>query len=330
MSPILASRAYSGPQEIPAIAHVFAICEAHDQSGEHIQEQDLHDDYGAPEYNAPRFVHLWHAQNDTLVACADLWPPRGKPGESAIPELFVYFAIHPELRGQGIEEEILAWAESERTLLSQERGEQLVLSSSVSSTQPESARFLETHGFKPVRTFYTMECDLRERQSGVEGQETPYSVPLPDGMTFKTAALTPEEYAALRNTIWVDHYAYQPLSTEQAAHERQSADYDPSLDLSLHTHDGSPIGFCTCMIHAEENEKLQRTIGWVHRIGVRREYRGTGLGRALLQAGMACIRDAGMDSVRLGVDASNATGALQLYTSEGFTPLYTRTRYMRE
>ena len=117
MPPSIHSQAYSGPHEIPAIARLFALCEAHDQSGEHIQEQDLHDDYGAPEYNAPRFVYLWRDKHENIIAVADIWPPRGKPGEADIPELFMWFAVYPELRWQGIEEEIMAWAESECELL---------------------------------------------------------------------------------------------------------------------------------------------------------------------------------------------------------------------
>ena len=329
MNTNIISQPYSGAAEIPAIARLFALCEAHDQTGEHIQEQDLHNDYSAPEYKPQRFVRLWRDQDESIIAAADIWPPRGQPGEADIPELFVWFALHPEWRGQGIEDDILAWAHSERELLSQERGEQLILSSMATSTEQQRHDFLQQHGFKAVRTFYTMEYQIPKHLQPQHAAAPQNSGALPDGMSIKTSALTSEAYAALHNIVWVDHYAYQPLTTEQAAHERESPDYNAELDLSLHNSDDTAIGFCTCMISAEENAQLQRKIGWVHRIGVRREYRGSGLGRVLLRAGVASILAAGMDSVRLGVDTSNATGALELYTSEGFVPIYTRTRYMQ-
>ena len=94
-------------------------------------------DYSAPEYKPQRFVRLWRDQDESIIAAADIWPPRGQPGEADIPELFVWFALHPEWRGQGIEDDILAWAHSERELLSQERGEQLILSSMATSTEQD-------------------------------------------------------------------------------------------------------------------------------------------------------------------------------------------------
>ncbi len=59
--------------------------------------------------------------------------------------------------------------------------------------------------------------------------------------------------------------------------------------------------------------------GWVRTLAVVPEHRGRGLGRALLLASMAALRDEGMERVHLSADTANESGALQLYSSAGFT-----------
>ncbi|MET8367613.1 GNAT family N-acetyltransferase [Micromonospora sp. NPDC005252] len=51
-------------------------------------------------------------------------------------------------------------------------------------------------------------------------------------------------------------------------------------------------------------------------IGVRREWRGRGVGRALLRAVLDAARDRGIRTVSLSVERANA--AARLYASEGF------------
>jgi ribosomal protein S18 acetylase RimI-like enzyme len=52
-------------------------------------------------------------------------------------------------------------------------------------------------------------------------------------------------------------------------------------------------------------------------LGVRRPWRGRGLGRALLLRTFAEFRRRGVTRVTLGVDAENPTGATRLYESVG-------------
>jgi Acetyltransferases len=63
-------------------------------------------------------------------------------------------------------------------------------------------------------------------------------------------------------------------------------------------------------------------------VGVAPEWRGTGLGRALVLAGLAHLRRVGLAQAMLYVDASN-TAAIRLYESLGFTRWDTDTLYRR-
>mgnify|MGYP000629649514 CR=1 FL=1 len=60
--------------------------------------------------------------------------------------------------------------------------------------------------------------------------------------------------------------------------------------------------------------------GWVDKLGVLEKYRGLGLGKLLLRWGIAHAADKGYQSIGLGVDTGNESGALQLYENQGFRP----------
>ena len=53
-------------------------------------------------------------------------------------------------------------------------------------------------------------------------------------------------------------------------------------------------------------------------MSVRRPWRRRGLARALVAESLRALRDAGMTSAVLGVDADNPTGALGVYEDNGF------------
>ncbi len=59
------------------------------------------------------------------------------------------------------------------------------------------------------------------------------------------------------------------------------------------------------------------SMGWVSHIGVRKDVRGRGLGGFLLRHGFAAYAARGRDTMGLGVDTRNETGALALYEAHG-------------
>jgi len=61
--------------------------------------------------------------------------------------------------------------------------------------------------------------------------------------------------------------------------------------------------------------------GYVDTLGTRLEYRGSGLGRALLLTSFAEFHRRGLRKIVLGVDADNHTGAVELYQSLGMAAM---------
>ena len=65
-------------------------------------------------------------------------------------------------------------------------------------------------------------------------------------------------------------------------------------------------------------------------VGVVPAWRRKGLGSALTLAGLRALREAGMTSAVLGVDAENVTGARRLYERFGFEVVDQEVMYRRE
>ena len=78
------------------------------------------------------------------------------------------------------------------------------------------------------------------------------------------------------------------------------------------------VGSVLNTVYVAENERLGVSRGWLDHVSVRRPWRGRGVARALCAASFVALRERGMAEAWLGVDASNPTGALQLYEGLGF------------
>ena len=69
--------------------------------------------------------------------------------------------------------------------------------------------------------------------------------------------------------------------------------------------------------------------GWVSSVGVRGPWRRRGIARALVAESLRVLRDAGMTTAGLGVDAENANGALGVYEATGFHVVRTERVYRK-
>jgi ribosomal protein S18 acetylase RimI-like enzyme len=142
---------------------------------------------------------------------------------------------------------------------------------------------------------------------------------LPDGITIR--ALRPGEgerevYRAVRDAFQ-DHFGYVERPFEEAFAEwnhfvEHDPDYDPSLRFIAQ--DGERIaGVSMCWPRIESDDDM----GWVATLGVRREYRRTGIALALLHHSFRAFRERGKRRAGLGVDSESLTGATRLYEKAG-------------
>jgi GNAT superfamily N-acetyltransferase len=87
--------------------------------------------------------------------------------------------------------------------------------------------------------------------------------------------------------------------------------------------DGEIAGYVTMLnrVQSDDLDDGNLEFGLIADLLVRRDYRGTGLGRQLMAAAESFAREHGVRWLRVSVMAQNAT-ARKLYTSTGFAEIY--------
>jgi len=165
-----------------------------------------------------------------------------------------------------------------------------------------AAVLFESRGFREVRRFYDMAIEL----------DGPVPEPLlPDGLTLET--FREEDARPFHDALseaFKDHWEHHPRPFEQWWAERQKVhDYTPELWYLVR--DGEEIAATVI------NDPERSGGGYVGALGVRRPWRGLGLGKALLYHSFAEFQRRGQTRVTLGVDADSPTGATKLYERVG-------------
>ncbi|MCA1570690.1 MAG: GNAT family N-acetyltransferase [Chloroflexi bacterium] len=230
--------------------------------------------------------------------------------EGDLREYRVWGAVDPVYRGRGIGTALLAENERRSRELAAAHGVELptAFGAWAADGRPAAA-LLDRSGYSVVRWFFDM---VRPTLDDLP------EVPLPDGLELRP--VTPEQYPLIwraNREAFRDHWGGSDES-EAAMHRFfDSPDTDPSLWLIAW--DGDEIaGGVNNSIHPEENDALGLQRGWLDSVFTRRAWRRRGLARALIARSLVVLRDRGMTSAGLGVDADNPTGALGLYEEAGF------------
>ena len=165
-------------------------------------------------------------------------------------------------------------------------------------------------GYAAVRWFLTL---VRPTLDAID------EVPLPQGLDLRPVETTEQAMAVLRafDEAFRDHWGYTPEGEE----ERRARLADPRQDPTLWqvAHDGDEVaGAVATLVDAADNARFDRARGWLDVVAVRRPWRRRGLARALIARALVVLREQGLTSAALGVDAENRTGALRLYEEAGF------------
>jgi mycothiol synthase len=125
-------------------------------------------------------------------------------------------------------------------------------------------------------------------------------------------------FTELLNTTFARHPSplEVDLATIQRVHGRREFDPSTILLVAPAADPDGLVAFCRVGAYAEDDGRL---VGEIKHIGVRREWRGRGLGRELVRWGIAACRERAAVDVYLSVEGENR-GALRLYESLGFRP----------
>ncbi|MDA1128512.1 MAG: GNAT family N-acetyltransferase [Chloroflexi bacterium] len=173
---------------------------------------------------------------------------------------------------------------------------------------PDSDRgqMLEKLGFAPVRTYLDMLWD----QGDLPGLDVPQGYSVRSFQKGDTSLLT-----QVQNDSFTGSWGFCPNTEEQIEYRTNMPNTSKAGILFLFEGD-TPAGYCWTVL-VPVNGGVRGMIGM---IGVVPAFRGKGVSRHILQAGMKHLRSVGQTEIGLEVDGNNDP-AVRLYTSIGFKTL---------
>jgi len=224
---------------------------------------------------------------------------RIEPRAYARVEAFGDDRVWVDLQGRP-SQDLLDWAESRAG----ELGARALAGSW--TTNKALLRELEQRGFRVVRYSQRMAIDL---------DDTIAEPVWPEGVAVRSFQPGDERtFYEAHQEAFADTWEPIEETYEYWAHwVLEAPPFDPELWF-LAEQESETAGFAICKVHASAAE-----LGWVFVLGVRRPWRGRGLGRALLLHAFHEFRRRGLQRASLGVDAESPTGANRLYESVGMS-----------
>jgi mycothiol synthase len=272
-----------------AITELVVACDVDEYGAPDFELDDLLSDWGSPGLDLER--DAW------LVEAAD-----GRPAAYGVlyfdNDMDVY--VGPEFRGRGIGAALLDRVE--RRALLRAAGEDVLVGQALSSVNTAGHDLLKRAGYAPARTYWRFVLPL---------DEPPPEPRAPEGVQMRT--FDPERDGkavhSLIQAAFADNERYEgePYS-EWVARNIDREAFDPELWF-LAAADGEVVGSIVCPNYESE--------GWVRQLAVARDWRGRGVGMALLLKAFGEFYRRRRPRVGLVVDSWNRTGARALYERAG-------------
>lgn len=314
----------SSETDFQSIADLINTCSIKDDIKDRVSAKEMQEHYAFPQFDLAHDLRLWRDNNDLLVAIAEFWYSPLQTNETHQVQGGLIFEIHPQVRNQGLESKIVAWAEQRLREVGQGISLPLVLDSRCQDKVIERREILVQFGFVPERYFLDLKRSLHE-------PIPEYTIPV----GWKIRKVDPKNDGAawveMFNQSFVDFWEHSPLTLENFNYDTSLSNYDRDLDFVIETETGKLVTFCAMNINVENNRHSGKKEGEVCLVGTRRGYRRRGSARSLLLFGLERLQSMGMEIATIGgVDSQNPSGALTLYKSVGFTEDSRKTTYRKK
>jgi len=303
-------RNFKGPEDFGPMAEVENESLVADQIDETTQAEDIANDFEhATDFDPAADVVLVEAEG-RVVGYAKASSNINDVGQ------WIYWqsgSVLPQWRRKGLGGALLQFTEARSRTQAQGRPTAAphLLRGLGEDTAYGKLALLESAGYSIIRYYFFMRRDTLE--------DLP-PVILPEGFEFRLAR--PED----DRTIWLakeeafrDHWGHTNRTEVDYQHWLHSPYHQPDLwPVIWDVANNEVAAMSLNCIAADENAKFGFKRGSINHLGVRRPYRGKGLGRAVLLKSLEMVRARGMTEAVLGVDSENPSGALGLYERSGF------------
>ena len=221
--------------------------------------------------------------------------------------------VHPEARGRGVGEALLADAMADAPLPP--------VSAWSHGDHPAAAKLAAGQGFRRARELWVM--------------RRPMSRPLPppvarDGVTVRGyTEADADELLRVNAAAFAAHPEQGEMDAANLAERMAEPWFDPAGLLLAVEHDAAGAGTGR-LLGFHWTKQHSPTLGEVYVVGIDPAAQGRGLGKLLTLAGLHHLADLGVDEVLLYVESDNAP-AIAVYAGLGFAhaPADTHVRYER-
>ena len=303
-------RPFAGEADLPAFVGIFRAANQADRIDDRTTLEGMANWVGYPSetFQAERDIVVATVEGEPIAYGWTSWVDT----TDGMRDYSTRGHVHPEWRGRGVGTAILKHNEGHIRQIAADHAtdRERFYMSFAPERRPGSVALLDGNGYEPVRWFFDM---LRPTLDEIAVPE------LPSGVEIRPVAGRDQLRQLFDADVeaFADHWGGFDASDASFEQWISDPDYDPTLFVVAW--DGDQIaGAVANVIAHHENEELGRRRGLLDSVFVRRPWRGRGLAAALVGRSLALLRDQGMESAWLGVDADNPNGALRLYENAGF------------
>ncbi len=276
--------------DLPALVELINLVSEAEGGERIVSLLSLREELGQPELSPEENCFLLSDDHGLQAYC--LVVPELRIGRTVL-EL----VIHPDHREKGIEDIILTTSLAR----AKELGAGVIHICLPPSRFWE--RLMESEGFSLVRRYWLM--DWRD--------ESVPTVDLQPGLAIESFRPGDEErLTRIQNATFEGNWGFSPNTVEQIAHRAAMPSDRPPVILFM-TSDGDTAGYCWTLMYGSP----EKPVGIIGMVGIHAAYRGRGLSKPILLAGMHSLRARGAARIRLNVDKENVA-ATKLYFSAGY------------
>jgi len=264
-------------------------------TGRCVSPQVIAENLGRPNYSPERDLFISQIAGN-MLGYIDIAPELG------IGRVILNCWVHLEHRRRGLATKLLGYA----THRAQELGVRIA-QVNIPKDNVVAKRTLSRLGFSLVRRFLELKLDI-----------TGVCWPDIDQPALGCRHLQPGEedkLTQIQNRSFAGTWGYNPNTVEEIIYRTNSSTCSPE-DIILTYEGDKVIGYCWTEITGEGGTATGRK-GRIFMLGVDQDYRGRRVGKRALLAGLAHLKNKGLQVAELTVDSKNKV-ACALYQSIGF------------
>ncbi len=285
--------------DLDAVAQlIYDVCAADGDAVVAVTPEELKHEWETPGFELEGDAFLVETSNGRIVGYEEFF------NEHEHARLRTDGYVHPEFRGRGIGTTLMRTVErrAREEVALAEPGVRVALQSLIDNRDPAGHELHRSEGYQPVRYHWRMEIVL---------DGPPPDPQFPEGLELRPFLKGEHDVQVwqAQNEAWRDHWGSHDVALDEWKRSRfEDPEFDPSLWQIAW--DGDEVaGFSL--------NRYRMGIGWIRTLGVRRPWRKRGLGEALLLQSFGEFYRRGTNTIGLGVDAQNPTGATRLYLKAG-------------